>query len=169
MKDSKERLYQWLRSAHAMEKQAERMLTAQAARIEHYPKLKKRIEKHIEETQDQAARLERLLSRRDQGTSTVKDMAGQAMAMVQGAAGVFAGDEVIKGSIAGYTFEHMEIANYKTLIAAAEELRDETVAKVCRENCKEEIAMADWLANHLDEVTQQFLRREDSPELVAKR
>jgi hypothetical protein len=29
--------------------------------------------------------------------------------------------------------------------------------------------MADWLANHLDEVTQQFLRREDNPEMVAKR
>ena len=35
-----ENLLSWLRDAHAMEKQAEKMLKAQVARLEHYPKLK---------------------------------------------------------------------------------------------------------------------------------
>jgi len=34
-------LIDWLRDAHAMEQQAEKMLTAQAERLEHYPVLKK--------------------------------------------------------------------------------------------------------------------------------
>ena len=33
----REHLLDWLRDAHAMEQQAEQMLKAQAARIEHYP------------------------------------------------------------------------------------------------------------------------------------
>lgn len=43
-------LNDWLRDAHAMEKQAETMLTAQAERLEHYPELRARIVQHIEET-----------------------------------------------------------------------------------------------------------------------
>src|SRR5690606_4228385 len=34
-----------------------------------------------------------------------------------------ASDEIVKGSMAGYVFEHMEIASYRTLIAAAEAAR----------------------------------------------
>lgn len=36
MTEIKENLLDWLRDAHAMEQQAEKMLTAQAGRIEHY-------------------------------------------------------------------------------------------------------------------------------------
>lgn len=50
MAEPQENLMDWLRDAHAMEQQAEQMLKAQAARIEHYPQLKARIEQHLEET-----------------------------------------------------------------------------------------------------------------------
>ena len=40
-----ERLIEWLRDAHAMEAQAESMLSKQASRIQHYPELKARIER----------------------------------------------------------------------------------------------------------------------------
>lgn len=94
-------LDQWLRDAHAMEKQAERMLSAQAGRLENYPELRDRIEHHIGETTFQADRIEECLSARGASTSTMKDVAGQAMAMamamMQGLGGMFAGDEEIKG------------------------------------------------------------------------
>ena len=47
-------LEDWLRDAHAMEKQAEEMLKAQAKRIEHYPALSARIDQHLHETEHQA-------------------------------------------------------------------------------------------------------------------
>jgi hypothetical protein len=47
----------------------------------------------------------------------MKDAGGKLMAMTQSLSGVFAGDEV-KGSLASYTFENMEIASYRILIAA---------------------------------------------------
>ena len=48
MTEKTENLLSWLRDAHAMEQQAEQMLTAQKGRLENYPKLRTRIEKHIE-------------------------------------------------------------------------------------------------------------------------
>src|SRR5690606_36737977 len=40
MTEPREHLLHWLRDAHAMEQQAERMLKAQASRIENYPAMK---------------------------------------------------------------------------------------------------------------------------------
>jgi ferritin-like metal-binding protein YciE len=158
----KERLTQWLRDAHGMEQQAETMLSAQASRLENYPELRQRIEKHIDETRRQAARLKTCLERMNAGTSATKDLAGKFFATMQGLGGMFAGDEVVKGVLAGYVFEHMEIASYTELAAAAEECGEADVARVCRENLAEEQAMADWVREHLPAITQTFLRREQA-------
>lgn len=53
----------WLRDAHAMEQQAEQMLKAQAARIEHYHQRKARIEQHLEETLGQQRLVESCIER----------------------------------------------------------------------------------------------------------
>lgn len=45
-------------NAHAMEKQAETMLSCMEGRIEHCPHLRKRIAQHLKETQHQAQRLD---------------------------------------------------------------------------------------------------------------
>lgn len=169
MTDKNEMLNQWLRDAHAMEKQAEQMLSGQAGRLEHYPQLRERIERHIRETASQAERLEQCLKARGSSPSTVKDVMGQAVAMMQGLGGVFAGDEVIKGAMAGYVFEHMEIASYRILVHAARSVGDEKTAQVCEAICKEEEAMAAWLADHLPEVTRTYLARESADLDEAKR
>ncbi|BBI64163.1 hypothetical protein HSBAA_54690 [Vreelandella sulfidaeris] len=71
--DSKH-LEDWLRDAHAMEKQAEKMLKSQASRLEHYPQLQRRIEEHITETQNQSQKLEQCLTLLGADASTIKDM-----------------------------------------------------------------------------------------------
>jgi ferritin-like metal-binding protein YciE len=82
---------------------------------------------------------------------------------------VFAGDEVMKGSLASYTFEHMEIASYTILIAAAEAAGETEVARVCEQNLREEEAMAEWLKNNLEPTTTAFLAREETDSEAAKR
>jgi ferritin-like metal-binding protein YciE len=160
---------QWLRDAHAMEKQAEKMLSALAGRIESYPQLKKKIQSHLRETQEQAERVESCIERRGGDTSLVKDTGGQLLAMAQGFSGVFAGDEVMKGSLASYTFEHMEIASYRILVAAADELGDEETSRVCRKILAEEEAMADWLLENIEPLTREYLGREEKELAEAKR
>lgn len=156
---AEEHFMDWLRDAHAMELQAETMLKATASRIEHYPDVKARVELHIAETQGQAKQIAACIERRGGDTSTIKDIGGKAMATAQGVTGMFASDEVVKSGLFSYAFEHMEIASYRSLIAAARTLGDEATAQVCEKILKEEEAMATWLADHIQPLTMQFLQR----------
>ena len=49
MASARENLLDWLRDAHAMEQQAETMLSTTASRIKNYPEMKARLEQHAEE------------------------------------------------------------------------------------------------------------------------
>ena len=162
-------LIDWLRDAHAMEQQAEKMLTAQAERLEHYPVLKKRIEQHIEETRGQQQKVEACLTRLDSSPSTIKDIGGKLMAVGQGLGGMLMSDEVVKGAMSGYVFENIEIATYTVLIEAAEAAGELQIRKDCEQILKQEVAMADWLREHLPEITRAFLNRSESPNVEAKR
>jgi len=73
-------LLDWLRDAHAMEQQAEKMLKAQSERLEHYPKLKARIDQHLHETLGQQKLVDECITRLGGSSTTLKDMAGKLMA-----------------------------------------------------------------------------------------
>ena len=160
MSDAREHLLDWLRDAHAMEQQAEQMLRAQASRIGNYPKMKARVEQHLEETRGQQKLLEGCLERLGGSPSAVKDTMGTMAAMGQGLAGMFASDESVKGAMASYVFEHMEIASYTALIAAAKQAGDAETQRVCEQILAQEEAMAQWVLDNLPEVTQTFMLRD---------
>ena len=161
-------LMEWLRDAHAAEEQAETMLTGMANRLEHYPELRARIEQHIEETKRQAELVRGCIERRGGSTSTVKDAGGKLMAMGQAMSGMFATDEVMKGAIASYAFEAMEIASYRILVATAEAAGDAETKSVCERILQEEEAMADWLKQNLPHLTRHYLQRDETPGATAK-
>lgn len=152
-------LIAWLRDAHAMEEQAETMLASQFERLGHYPELKARIGRHIAETKQHAALLKGCLDRLGDGNSILKDAAAKVAAMAQGLSGVFATDEVVKGTLANYTFEHMEIASYRILIAAAEHVGDTETAAVCQHILQDELAMAKWLEDNTGNIVHAFMDR----------
>lgn len=161
-------LNDWLRDAHAMEQQAEKMLTAQAERLEHYPALRARIAQHIEETRWQQTMLDQCLTQRGINNSVVKDIGGKLMAFGQAVGGMTVSDEVVKGTMAGYVFENIEIATYTSLIAAAQAVGDAATQSACEQILVQEKAMAAWLLEHLPEVTQTFLARAETPGATAK-
>lgn len=161
-------LNDWLRDAHAMEQQAEKMLTAQAERLEHYPALRARIAQHIEETRWQQTMLDQCLTQRGISNSVVKDIGGKLMAFGQAVGGMTVNDEVVKGAMAGYVFENIGIATYTSLIAAAQAVGDAATQSACEQILVQEKAMAAWLLEHLPEVTQTFLARAETPGVTAK-
>ena len=169
MTELTENLIDWLRDAHAMEQQAEHMLKAQAGRIEHYPQLKARIEEHLQETLGQQRLIEGCLARYDTKGSAAKDFMGKLMAFGQAVGGSANSDEVVKGAIAGYVFENLEIATYTTLRAAALAAGDAQTVTVCDQILPQERAMAEWLLAHLPDLTDDFLARDATPEVEAKR
>lgn len=156
----RQQMTSWLSDAHAMEMQAIQILENQARRIESYPDLRGRILEHLEETRSQIERLEGCIQSYGGVPSTLKDAAAAMVGNMQALGGALMGDEVVKGSMASYVFEHLEIACYRTLIGAAEELGDAETARVCRGILKEEEAMAGWLEQRLPDITREFLRRE---------
>jgi ferritin-like metal-binding protein YciE len=168
MASGKERLMEWLRDAHAMEQQAETMLSSMAGRIENYPEIRTKIQAHLEQTRVQASMIESCIQRRGGDTSTLKDLAGKFVATGQGLSGMFASDEIIKGAMASYTFEHMEVASYRILIAAADHVGDAETSAVCARILREEEEMANWLSEHLPVLTAQYLAREEAPNVEAQ-
>ena len=119
-----EHYHDWLRDAHAMEKQAESMLESMASRIDNYPDVRARIEQHINETKRQITLLEEILDRNDISRSVLKDSMSKMAALGQSIGGMFPSDEIVKGSISGYVFEQFEIACYTSLLAAAKKAGD---------------------------------------------
>ena len=96
-------------------------------------------------------------------------MIGKFTATMQNLSGFFAGDEVVKGVLASYAFEHMEIASYRILIAACDAAGDRETKAVLEEICREEEAMAKWLSDAMPEITRRHLVRTEADLSEAKR
>lgn len=159
MSDSREHFIDWLRDAHAMEIQAETMLNGMKDRVKDYPTLQNRIIQHLEETRQQQVQLKACIQRLDASTSELKDFAGKATALGQTLSGVFMEDEVVKGVISCYVFEHLEIASYKALVAAAEQLGDIDTRRSLEAILQQEQAMANWLMENIPSITQAYLNK----------
>ena len=164
-----EHYHDWLRDAHAMEKQAESMLESMASRIDNYPDVRARIEQHISETKHQITLLEEILDRNDISRSVLKDSMSKMMAFGQSVGGMAASDEIVKGSISGYVFEQFEIACYTSLLAAAKKAGDVASVPAIESILAEEQRMADWLIQHIPDTTEQFLLRSDAEGVEAKK
>ncbi len=152
---------EWLRDAHAAEEQAVTMLTKTASRLENYPELRSKIEQHAEQSRRQANLVRGCIERRGGSASLLKEAAGKAMGLGQAAAGLFAGDEVMKAVVASTAFEEMEIASYKSIIVAAGHLGDHETADVCEGILREEVEMRDWFETQIPNFTREFLARAD--------
>ncbi|HDR2161356.1 TPA: ferritin-like domain-containing protein [Enterobacter cancerogenus] len=164
-----EHYHDWLRDAHAMEKQAESMLESMSERIDNYPELRTRIEQHLSETKRQITLLEEILDRNDISRSVLKDSMSKMAAFGQSVGGMFPSDEIVKGAISGYVFEQFESACYTSLIAAAKKAGDTASIPALESILAEEQEMADWLFQHLPQTTEEFLVRSDAPGVEAKK
>lgn len=158
--DARKNLRDWLKDAHGMEMEALEILEKQADRFDGYPEMQQRIRQHVKETRSQAERIAECINRYDGDSSTLKDISGKLMGNMAALTNAMASDEVVKNSIADYAFESLEIASYRSLVAAAEAAGDEQTAQVCREILKEEEAMASFIGDRIPQITSAYLRRE---------
>jgi ferritin-like metal-binding protein YciE len=148
-----------LRNQHAVENQAVELLERQVGRLENYPEMRERMRLHIEESKEQARRLEELLSSLGTSESTLKDtmmsLAGNVMAIGHSTAT----DEVVKNTFANFAFEHYEIAAYKSLLVLAASISHEAGKSLLETPLKEEQAMADWIEQQIGATTLRYVER----------
>ncbi len=149
-----------LRNAHAMERQAQELMERQSQRSSDYPEVKQRLLQHLEETRTHLKRLERGLESLGETHSALKDTALAMGANLAAMAHTVAGDEILKNTFASNAFEHYEIAAYKSLIALCDKAGVNLKADL-EETLKDEERMAQWIDDHLRDVTLQYLSHEE--------
>ncbi len=76
-----ENYHNWLRDAHAMEKQAESLLVATIRRLDNEPQLRTRLEQHLYETRRQLSALQDIIARNHISRSALKDAMSRVAAL----------------------------------------------------------------------------------------
>lgn len=155
----KEQLTTWLNSAYSMEHSLEKVLKNHAKDAKDHPEIRQRDEQHIEETRRHAELVKQCLEILGEKPSTMKSAMGNVMGAVQGATTGMFRDEIVKNFLADYASEHFEIACYRSLIAAAEEMGQPEIARICGEILRDEEAMARWLEERIPDVTRMTLQQ----------
>jgi ferritin-like metal-binding protein YciE len=148
-----------LRNQHAIENQAIELLERQIGRLENYPEMSDRMRQHLEESKQQATRIEGLLADMNTSHSTWKDMVTSFMGNVAALGHAPASDEVVKNTFANYAFEHYEIAAYQGLLVVADAAGQQVSTSVLQQSLKEEQAMAKWIEDHLKPTMLRYIER----------
>lgn len=148
----------WLQDAYAMEVEIAKVLESHQSAAEDYPEVQDKIAEHLEVTKQHAERVKECLEGLGESTSTVKSMIGTMMGAVTGPSTAPFGDQVIKNSMLEYATEHFEMAAYRNLAAAAEELGHPEIVTMCEEILADEEEMEEWLEENSGELISQYLQ-----------
>ena len=148
----------WLNDAYSMEKALIQVLENHAKDAERHPQVQSRIQEHIETTRRHTDRVQECIQRLGGDTSTLKAGMANISGTLQGMSTGTAEDELVKNAISDYAVEQFEVASYRALIAAAEELGDEETVRACQENLREDEEMAQWLEGQLPTVARGFMQ-----------
>jgi ferritin-like metal-binding protein YciE len=158
MATRKDDLLSWLRDAHAMETATVDNIERLIGHAGRYPEIKARLERHLESSRRQVTEIEDQLKKLGSDTSTLKDLAMRFTGRVQPWLASLSPDDMPKNCIAGHAWEHFEIASYRSLEAAAEDLGIAELRDMCARFVREEEEMADFFLHHLAAVTRQHLK-----------
>lgn len=71
-----------------------------------------------------------------------------------------AGDEIVKNTLANNAFENYEIAAYKSLLALCKRSGVD-LSEALSASLHEEEQMAKWVDEHVEDITLQFLAKEE--------
>lgn len=150
----------WLRDAHAMEKQAEKLFADQAERQKEYATLAGKLREEARLATQNQTLLSGLIDKLGSSTSTLKDAAAKFVAFEQTMTGMLMSDEPVKGVLALYTFSHMAVGSYQILVAAADTCRELDIRTACESLLTTSERRTAWLTAELQPVTREFLARE---------
>ena len=167
---SNEKLLQYLHEAHATELALARTLEAHIAMTPH-GSYRSGLDKHLNETRDHAARVERRLSELGAsknivraGVGLVEGFIGQALALSKGPVDLVRGnageEKLLKNAKDECATEALEIATYDALEHLARYVGDEQTAKLAASIRADEERMLAKLRAELPKLTEAMARAE---------
>jgi ferritin-like metal-binding protein YciE len=154
-----EKLVEYIDDAYAMEQNVLRMLDSMIGTTKD-PQMKRALERHKKQTEQQAERLEGRLRAHDASPSTVKEAGGVMAALMKSVVDVARSDSPGRNARDGFATEHMEIASYQMLERVAKLAGDTETAAVARKNREEEEAMARSIASKWKKIVELSLKEE---------
>jgi len=154
--DVGDQLNKYLSDAHAIESQAEQLLT-KAIDIGGDPNLSRDYEEHLDQTKHHKALIEERLEARGASPNFLKDAAMKLGGLNWGTFLAAQPDTPAKLAGFAYAFEHLEIASYEQLRRVAERAGDETAAGVVQTILPEERHAAETLWDGFDRAIDASL------------
>ena len=156
--DKRDDLIAWLRDAHSMETGTVDNLERLIEMTDDYPPLQSQLRRHLEVSRRQADDLRRELERLGDEPSAFKNFGMKAAGLLEPLLSKLTSDDLPKNCLAAFAYENFEIASYRSLMGAADELGMTELSALCGRAIAEEQEMADFLFEHLPEITRQYLR-----------
>jgi len=156
-------LISWLNDAYAMEQALIPVLQNHAKDADkEMPEAADRIRRHIEETQMHVDRIGQCLTQLGTTPSAVKTAMASVLGTVQSVMTGMFSDEMVKNALGDYGAEQFEVAAYTALVAAADELGEDEIARLCEQNLREDQLMAAWLEQQIPTVVAQTIMKRSS-------
>jgi ferritin-like metal-binding protein YciE len=154
----------WLNDALAMENALAVVLKHRISDAKGFPAVEEMDRQHLAETLNHAELVKQCIARLGSKPSTVKSLFGTIFGAVQAPMTGLAKDEVVKNCLVDHVAEQFEVASYAALIAAANDIGDDEIARICEQNMREDEAMAarimavlpDVVAAHIGTLAGQF-------------
>ena len=154
-----EKLVEYIDDAYAMEQNVLRMLDSMIGTTKD-PQMKRALERHKKQTEQQAERLEERLKEHGASPSTVKEAGGVMAALMKSVVDVARSDSPGRNARDGFATEHMEIASYQMLERVARMAGDTETAAVARKNREEEEQMARSINSKWSKIVDLSLKEE---------
>lgn len=159
----RDQIIAWLRDAYALE----RGLQASLEKVSHDDDVAQTIRAaaslHLEETKHHAEGVKAILQTLGENTSSLKTVMGVAVQGAKGIATQFSHDQPLKGLLDAYSAEHLEIAIYTAIEAAAKRAGFSQVAELCRKIIPDEERMGRTLLEFLPHEIGFYLFHESPP------
>ncbi|CAA9579934.1 MAG: hypothetical protein AVDCRST_MAG87-3229 [uncultured Thermomicrobiales bacterium] len=149
----------WLNDAYALENGIAEALEKQVAVAADHPAVQSGIQRHLEATKRHAETVKTCLEQLGESPSGVKTTMATLGAKVHGLTMGAAKDDLVKFALNDYATEHMEIASYKAMIVAAQEIGQAEIAAACQGILSDEVAMAAWLDEQMPALVREAVQQ----------
>lgn len=159
MADTRQTVVSWLRDAHAMEEAAVDNLQKHIETFKAFPRVEQKLREDLERSRRQSQELEQFLERMGADRSALKDMGMKFAAAMQPYLGSLSEDDVVKHLLAAHAYKNFEVASYRSLATAAEQIGDAQIKEMCERSLREKKELADWIEEELPTVTREHLSR----------
>lgn len=149
----------WLKDAYALENGIAEALEKQVDLAGDHPTIQSGIQRHLEATRGHAETVKSCLEQLGESPSALKTgmaaIGGKVQSLTMGAAK----DDLVKSALNDYAAEHMEIASYKAMIVAAEEIGQPSIVAACQGILRDEEAMARWLEEQMPSIVREAVQQ----------